>query len=135
MIQAGHNWKFVATFVALVAAVAWAVALVSAGLLMKSDVFPALTHIGVATLAGSVAAVVLNRYLWRWPILTPILNLPDLSGRWEGWSFRSLEKERGSGVNRVFLHFSLARIWREGMGSGGGLVGLSRDPEVVQQNG
>jgi len=93
MVQALQNWRLTAWFVAIVAVLAWAVALLLVRILAPSDLVPAAKYLGVATVAGVLAALFLNNCLWRLSFIRGLLKIPDLSGRWEGWQFRTLEKE------------------------------------------
>lgn len=91
MIQLTTNWRVIATFIAFVVAISWGVALLIAGALTLSELKVALTYLGTATSAGILAAFLLNKYLWRIQPIKTILGIPDLSGRWEGWTHRTLE--------------------------------------------
>jgi hypothetical protein len=92
MVQVGEH-PGMRTLLVLVGAIAWIVAITVAGILRPTDLAAVLKYVSFATGAASILYFLLSRYLWRWPIFQPILNIPDLSGRWEGWSFRTLSGE------------------------------------------
>ena len=93
MIQLRQNLRLTSSFLALVAILSWAICITLAGLLKTTELWAVVKYLGIATLACTIGAVFLNRYLWRWPPITTVLKIPDLSGRWEGWSFRSYTGE------------------------------------------
>ncbi len=93
MIQTRENRRFALLFSTIVAVLTWAVAITVVGLLNCADLGLALRYLGIATFAALGVSALLNRYLWRWPLFKRVLRIPDLSGRWEGWSYRTLTKE------------------------------------------
>lgn len=93
MNQARENFRFSATIFAIAGIVAWGCALLLTGVLKLGDLAAGSRFLGLAALATSLLAYALNRRLWRkWP-LKLLLRIPDISGRWEGWTYRSLTGE------------------------------------------
>ncbi len=93
MIQTTENKRLTTWILVFVAIVVWAVAILVAGMLKPTDFLPAVSYLGIATVVAWGTLVILNRYLWcRFPIKYA-LKIPDLGGRWEGWSYRTLTKE------------------------------------------
>lgn len=79
--------------VAVVAIMIWAIILLIVGLFDRAHILAALGH---ATLAVSIVSVLVFatfRWLWRLPPIKWILDIPDFSGRWEGWYFRTLSDD------------------------------------------
>lgn len=92
MVQVREHPR-VGTFLVIVGAVAWGVAMILAGILSADDLRLSLRYLGTATATATVAYYLLHRYFWRWRMFRRALKIPDLSGRWEGWSYRSLTQE------------------------------------------
>jgi hypothetical protein len=78
-------------FLVTVGAVAWIFAMTLSGIFSPHVLWPAFKNLSYATTTAVLASFVLNRYLWRHRPLRDILQIPDLAGRWEGWSYRSFE--------------------------------------------
>jgi len=93
MVQATENWRFIGFILALVAVLTWGVALTVVGVLSPSSLRLAMRYLTIATGAAGIAIWLLNRYVWRLWGFRQVLKIPDLSGRWEGWYYRTLTKE------------------------------------------
>lgn len=93
MIQVSPNWRFIASFIAFATLAGWILALLGVGILTPSQILPAMKYCGIAAFAGVLAAITLNKHLWRVPFVRAFLHIPDLSGRWEGWRYRTLERD------------------------------------------
>jgi len=93
MIQIRENSKFLSSFYSVLGALAWAVSLVVAGIVSIPSLLPAVRDLGIATTVAALGSFLLTRFLWRRPLFRRILGMPDLSGRWEGWSYPNLTKE------------------------------------------
>ena len=78
-------------FVVTAAALTWLLSMAYSGIVSLDGLWQALKSLSVATSAAAAASFFLNRYLWyRWPCKL-VLQIPDLRGRWVGWSCRRFE--------------------------------------------
>ena len=68
MNQVRRDSRFLATFLGIVAVIAWALTLISAKVLSISHLETGVKSLGVATFVCSVGLSVLNSFLWcYWP--------------------------------------------------------------------
>jgi hypothetical protein len=90
MVQVREHPRIV-WFLVTVGTVAWIIAMTLSGILSPGVLWPAFKNLSYATSAAVFVSFLLNRYFWRRRPFRYILQIPDLSGRWEGWSYRSFE--------------------------------------------
>lgn len=90
MVQAREHPRVI-WFLVIVGAVAWLFAMTLSGILSPSVLWLAFKNLGYATSAALGVSFLLNRWLWRHRPFSDILQIPDVSGRWEGWSYRSFQ--------------------------------------------
>ncbi len=92
MLQIMENRKFTARFVAVVAALTGILYIALAQVLLDFQIPILLRFIGIVATTAWLVSFLLNRWLWRYKPFSCFLQIPDFSGRWEGW-YRHAPKE------------------------------------------
>ncbi len=92
MIQLEENKNVAIKTIVTVTLLVWSLVLIFTGLSLN-ELRPAFGYLFSVTMLVGLVSYCVRTWLWRLPPLSWFFQIPDISGRWEGWYQPDLTKE------------------------------------------